>query len=387
MGDDLRESSAAMWSVGATVFVVTIASIVRAPLLPEIGAEFSMTASQLGVLSAVFAAGRLVADLPVGKLTDEVPTRRLLWTASLIVAGGNLLFAGAWTAAVTFVAAFLAGVGSSWTNTTGLAFFSSATHKRGTSVSFYATALLAGQALGPAFGGIVDALSDWRWAFVAAAVLAGVGIATARRAPKTRSRVTQRSADTEEAEVPLGTLAVIYALPAMQFAIGGALLQTLYPIVGSQELGLSAGAIGLALALGGAARVVGALGAGQISDRVGRRWALLPGLALQTVGITIAALDPTVSTWLLAIVLSSLGAVGVTVGATVLGDVSGGGGFGKRLGRFRFAGDLGFVLGPLVAGFVYEASGRATAMLLLAAATAGVAIAAGLRIPETLSRA
>ncbi|MFQ5967598.1 MAG: MFS transporter [Acidimicrobiia bacterium] len=379
-------TAGAMWSVGATVFIITVASFARAPLLPEIGSEFSLGATQLGLLTALFAAGRLVADLPVGRLTDEIPTRRMLGTSSVIVVGASLLFAGAPIAAVIYIAAFLGGVGSSWTNTTGMAFFATATsgRRRGTSLSLFATALLAGQAFGPAFGGAIESLGSWRWSFVAAGLLAGLGLIAVRAAPTSGSegRETNRRSD-EEAAIPRRVAAVLYALPALQFAIGGALIQTLFPIIGDAELGLSVRTIGLGLAVGGVARVLGALAAGRASDELGRRWALISGLAVQAIGITIGALDPTFGTWLTAIGLASLGSVGVSVGATVLGDLTGSGRLGKRLGVFRFAGDAGFVVGPLVAGLLYDALGRAGALLPMAAATAVLMIAAALILPET----
>ena len=55
------------------------------------------------------------------------------------------------------------------------------------------------------------------------------------------------------------------------------------------------------------------------------------------------------------------------------------------VGVFRFAGDLGFTIGPLVAGFVASAFGFRTAFVVTAIPTLG-ALLFVLATPETLRR-
>ena len=52
--------------VGAIVFAVAVASFSRIPLLPDIGADLSLGAGEIGLLTTAFGLGRLAMDLPAG---------------------------------------------------------------------------------------------------------------------------------------------------------------------------------------------------------------------------------------------------------------------------------------------------------------------------------
>jgi MFS family permease len=56
---------------------------------------------------------------------------------------------------------------------------------------------------------------------------------------------------------------------------------------------------------------------------------------------------------------------------------------GTAVGMFRFAGDLGFVLGPVLTGLVADAAGYVPAFLV-AAAPLLLVLALAVRAPETL---
>ncbi len=371
--------------VGVGVFTITVAAHVRAPLLPEMGRDLAMGPAALGAFVAVFALGRIIADIPAGRLTDSRPSRSMLAIAATIVASGSLLAGAAPTSAVAFVAAFGLGVGSAWTNTTGIAAFAEAPRqRRGVAMSGFATALLVGQAVGPAFGGAIAALSSWRVAFGAAAVL-GLAMALLLMRPP-RTTKTMRPMAASDSELPAIRRSVrfaLYLLPAVQFAIGGALLQTLVPIVGDGEFGLGVGVVGAAIGVAGLLRLVGALVSGRISDAYSRRWALLPGLAMQLVGLGCFAAWSSLTGWWLAIILTSLGSSGVNVGATILADLSEGARLGPQLAMFRLTGDVALLAAPLLAGVLYETSGKGLATLPLIVFVAVVTVMAAVLVPDT----
>ena len=166
----------------------------------------------------------------------------------------------------------------------------------------------------------------------------------------------------------------------------GAMPQTLLPLIGADELELRVSTIGLALGLGGLARIASAVVVGAVSDRVSRRAALFPCLVLQLAGVLLLAVDDGAPWWLAAIVLMSLGASAHGVAATVLADRTDRAKLGRSLGKFRFSADLGLVAGPAIAAIVYETSGRTAAVGTVAAVLALITVAAAFLVPETGDR-
>jgi MFS family permease len=373
--------------MGAGLFAITAVAFLRPPLLPDIGRDLGLSALGLGGLGSAFALGRLTADFPAGALTDRSRPGMMMAIAAGIVAAGSLAFGLSPIAIVAFVAAFGLGIGSAWTLTGSMTFFARAPKVgRGMSMSFFAAALLVGQAVGPALGGLLGSVWDWRVAMVFGAVIAAALIPFFMRNPGVAPAGETDEDGEESRPVPRRVLAVIYLLPAVQFSIGAAMIQTLVPIVADDELGLGAATVGLAIGLGGIARLVGAIVSGKVSDGVGRKWALVPGLALQLGGLMLFAMGTGTVAWWLAILGLTLGSVAVNVGTTILADLTEGGGLGKRLGAFRFAGDLAFLVTPLLAGALYEVSGRFLGTLPLLVLTATATLGSLFVIPETLQR-
>ena len=175
---------------------------------------------------------------------------------------------------------------------------------------------------------------------------------------------------------------MLAAVPFAVFFAFSALPQTLLPVIGSSELALSTATIGLALGVGGVARIGGSAVTGVISDRVSRKAALVPSLLVMAVAVLLLVPPPAVATWLLAILLLSVASSGIAVAATIIADLVPAETVGRRLGTFRFTGDFGLLAGPAVTGLLYQHSGRAAAMLATAAVLGASALAAGLLIAE-----
>jgi len=372
--------------IGGGVFLITIAAFFRIPLVPEIGRDFDLSAFGIGALSSAFAFGRVLTDLPAGHATDRIQVGKMLAIAAGLVAAGSALMAAAWTTPLVFVGSFLLGIGSSWTLTTAFAYFATAPRlQRGTAMSLFAAAMLVGQAIGPTMGGWSGELSGWRPTLAGAGIGIGIiavgflGLRSLRIVPSSTERP---SAGQAHLATPL-VLGVIYSLPAIQFSVGAAINMTLVPLVADEALGFGAGVIGLALGVGGLARLVGALITGQLSDRIARRAALVPGLLLQVAGLAVFAFVDGKVGWWTAIMLLAVGSTPVNVGSTMLADLSEQGGLGRRLGRFRFTGDAAFLVAPLITGYLYGHGGRTIATMPLLVATVLVAVAAVLVLPET----
>ena len=373
------------------VLTLTSVAYFRVALLPEFGAELSMSTVQLGLVTTVFAIGRLVADLPGGHFADLVRARSLMMLSAIGVALGSLLLGVSVTRLPLYIGIFLLGVSSATTNATGMTFFSNAagTSHRGTSMAVFSAALLGGQALGPAAAGLLSSASDWRVAmFIGSAVAALlvitlVGVGSSRAGGRRAEEEAIAKTSTVSSRSPLGSLVVLQIVSFAVFLTLGSVPQTLVPIIGATELGLGTAAIGLALGLGGFSRFVGTIVGGRLSDALSRKAALVPGLLVQAAGVALLALRPTVVIWVTAIVTMSLASFAIPVAATILGDISDPTRVGKQLGRFRFVGDIGLISGPLIVTAIFGSVGRVAAFLFVAGALAIAGILSWRLLPET----
>lgn len=387
-----------MLLVGSVVLAISIGAFLRIPLLPSIGDELSMSPAQLGLITTVFGIGRLVTDIPAGRLADRAATLRALGLAGGVLATGSLVLAFAQAPGWTLIAAFALGIASSISNTTGMTYFSTAVpaRLRGSSMAAFSAALLGGQSLGPMVGGSIAGLAGWRIA-VGAAVLIGLAVAVfGMTCQRWRGR-TGVSGSPPRAEIgrtipaaPVGPdttprlqRAMLYSVAFSSFFMMGSMPQTLVPIIGDDEFGLSAAVLGLALGFGGVCRFIGAVAGGRLADRVSRKASLVPGMALGASGVAVFALDLGVAGWALGIMLFSLGSYGVSVAATMLADHAGGNGVGRRLGSYRFVGDIGLIVGPTVSGAIYERAGGDAAVLTVASLLAAVTVLSALFLRET----
>jgi MFS family permease len=232
---------------------------------------------------------------------------------------------------------------------------------------------MSGQMLGPAIGGVLAALTDWR---VAIALAAAIGAAVAvvcgalwRRAGRpvqvgAHADAARRAAMGPQEGPPPARLELL-ALASVPFAtffgIAG-LTQTLIPLVGAGELGLSTSTIGFAIGGATAARFVSAWYAGVGSDRWSRKVVLVPMLVVMLAGALLLALPLGNGTWLASIVALAIGSAGISVAAAALADRVDADRLGHELGLFRLLGDLGLLVGPAVSAFLYqEVDARAAA--------------------------
>lgn len=376
--------------LAVAVMLVSMASQFRGPLLPEIGRDLDMSATQLGLVATMFAVGRLAFDLPIGRLADRIDPLRLLAYAGLATAIGSLVLGAAPSAGWVLASSALLGMASATGNTTGMTALSGAAPagRRGTAMAIYSGSLLGGQSLGPTISGAVAGVRDWRWAMYSGALLGlvvAVGATIWHRRPGHVPLTRAPRHGIGEGGPELTTLQrnVLYSVGFSVFFTMGSMPQTLVPLIGSADYDLPVATIGLALGLGGVSRLVGAAITGQVSDRISRRAALVPGLTLQVAGVALMALGGTAVLWFAAIVLMSVGSTGAGVGATMLGDRTSGERLGHTLGRYRFASDIGLVTGPALAALTYDRVGRVPAVLLVASVLAVCAVTAIIVLPET----
>jgi len=157
----------------------------------------------------------------------------------------------------------------------------------------------------------------------------------------------------------------------------------LFPLFFARH-GLSLSAIGALVALYPLVWGVGQLATGALSDRVGRKWLIAGGLALQAASLAVIAVGEGFAIW-------AIGAIGLGIGTAMayptllaaVGDVANPAWRASAVGVYRLWRDAGFVVGALLSGVVADLFGLVAAILVVAGITAGGAVIVAVRMYET----
>lgn len=375
------------------------------PVLPLYVRSFGVGYDGVGLFIGTFGFMRLFGDLIGGAIIDRRGER---WTA---VMGMSLLaVCSAATGlapnyAVALVAWGLAGIGSA---VSFAALFSyvvklAPSDRVARVLSFFYGAFGIGIIAGGAVGGLVAAalgLASPLFIYSGLLVVA-VAVYIPRYVPaleKTPLEVPPEVADAEPfvTEAPLpskGPVREMFALPGffttlmLNFTylwMVGAIYNTLLSLFARDELGVTTAGIGGLFALAVGVEMVVLFPAGAWADRHGRKAVMVPSLIGLTISLVLMGFASTV--WMFVVTLVLLAITGGFAGvppAAMLSDVVPEDQKGRAIGVFRFFGDLGFFLAPLMAGAASKAYGFKTAFILTAIPSA-LAVLLTMRTRETL---
>jgi DHA1 family multidrug resistance protein-like MFS transporter len=384
------------------VFIVMAGAGLVLPILPLFARSFGVGYGAVGLLVSAYGLARLVFDLIAGPLVDRFGERAAAVGGLLLIGLGSALTGLASGYAVAVVTWAAAGVGSAIALAavyTRLLRVAPAQQTASTLGIFYG-AFNTGFVAGGAVSGLVADRFGLAGPLLAnAAVVAVAAVLWLALVPSGRPArpAGQAAPPAGEAGPPRerrgsnlvrllrtpGLLPVVVTNFAYLWMVA-VVFDTLVPLFASDALGLSTVAIGVLFAVALAAEFVVLYPAGSVADQHGRKPVLVPalaGLALATAAVGWAS-TPLLLGVLLAVLGVMSGAAGVPPGA-MLSDVAPTQASGTAVGVFRFFGDLGFTLGPLLAGWSVPAVGFRWAFALAAVPTV-VALALILRTPETL---
>ncbi|MET4579218.1 MFS transporter [Ottowia thiooxydans] len=372
-----------------------------APVLSVYAGSFGVNEIAIGLVMTIFGVGRLLADIPAGLLAEKQGRKRWLWMGPLIA--GSASIGAALTQDYQWLVAlrFLQGIGSGIYMTVAAIVCAdlSTPATRGRVMALYQAAVLTGAGLGPAIGGISSDLGGiqatfWISALIAFSTVAYVWVrmpetnqANAKAWAQAQGQAKDSVSATRGSVHGMAALmAVVGALPLLMLMIvnfgvffsrsGGQ--WTALPLLGTEQFGLSAGRLGLILALSSLLNLVALPWAGSLGDRFGNGRVILVSSSLTAVALMLVAFSVDVAMFSLGTVL--LGVAGSFVApaiAAFAAQHAPNSQFGPTMGVLRFGGDLGFVCGPLLLGAVMQFfhASYAGALLVNAAIVVGATVA------------
>jgi MFS family permease len=371
-------------------FFVAVGYGLIVPAIPIFARSFGVNKTAIGLVISSFAMARFGSGLISGRLVDRFGERKTLAVGLLMVSLSSLAagLAQNYWKLLSFRAA--GGLGSSMFSVSAGALLmrSVSDDQRAQGQSFYNSGFLLGGIAGPAFGGILSAISLRAPFFVYAVTLLMASFVAyfflneKRLGSKVASvqdpndRISIR--DALKVYPYRVTLVLAFVTNWVLFGLRNSIL----PLFVKENLHSTTTIVGLGFTVSALAQGALLIYAGKISDHKGRRFAILIGtsLLMSALGALILANHP----WLYfaAMILFGLGGAFMgTAPASVVGDLFGGKG-GQVIAIWQMAGDAGMIVGPIVLGYLADLISYRAAFIA-SAIVFSIAIVLGSTLKET----
>jgi MFS family permease len=385
----LRDLPPEVRALVGVAFMVALGFGLVAPALPLFARQFGVGKTAAGAVVSAFAFMRLGMAPFVGRLVNAFGERVMLATGIGVVAVSSALAGLAQTYWQLLVLRGIGGVGSIMFSVSAASLLVRVTpdHQRAQAQGVWAGSFLIGMIAGPAVGTVATfSLRAPFFLYAGTLVVAGtLGLASLRHSELAAAK-SVRTAPLE-LRVALRNRAYLAALAASfagDFALVGA-RSAILPQYVQDSLGLGSGWVYAAFLV--VTLVSGALllPIGRIADSRGRRPVIVVGLLVGAAAFVLLPTVPAVAGLMAATVLLGIaGAADSVAPGAIMGDVVAGRG-GTVVAVFQMSGDLGAVLGPIVAGWVADGAGYGASFAVSAAVCAAPVLAV-LAAPETLRR-
>jgi MFS family permease len=368
-------------------FIIMLGYGIVSPVLPSYAKTFGVGYDAVGLLIAGFSFTRLLADPFCGRVIDRLGERATSVVGAVIVGVSSIAAGLAPTFPLLLVFRSLGGIGSAVFFAALLSYLlrSIPPERTGRVMSVFFGAFNVGFIAGGPMGGVIAktfGLASPLFIYGASCFVAAAVFWRSLHDPG-RHEDEVRAGGWRRLPWKRPFIAVLAANGAYLWFVG-AIYSTLIPLFGPDRVGLSLAGVGLALAIATGTELLSLFPAGKATDRRGRRAVLVPSYAAMAVVALVLgfATVPWVFLVLMAIMGVTTGFGGVPQ-APMLGDVTPEELKGTAVAVFRFCGDLGFVVGPLVAGWAAGSLGFGGAFALTAAPVL-VALALVASIRETM---
>ena len=349
-------------------FLVALGFGIVSPVLPLFARTFGVNTLAAGAVASSFALVR-VASLPMAaKLARRFAERRVIVAGVLIVAVSSAACAAATSYWQFLIARAAGGIGSAMftIGATTLLFSVTPSERLGRASGLFNGGFVLGGMTGPVLGGILTGAS-LRAPFIVYAIGLGVAGVVAWTMLPVHGETTATVA-LEDAEVPLRVavrdrryVAAVLSAFSQGWQSNG-VRSLVVPLLVVETLAKPASWSAWAFGAAAAAQALTLYGSGWITDRVGRRIALVVGSAVTGL-LGLAFIAP--GSYTVLVVVLCLYGVGASLASTSaqasVGDAIGRRG-GPALAGYQMAGDIGQIAGPLAAGALLDAGATAAAV-------------------------
>lgn len=362
-----------IWVLLVANVVIALGYGLIAPALPAFARSFNVSFTAASAVVSAFAVMRLLFAPTTGRLVTVFGERRIYLIGLLIVAVSTFAcaFAHGYWQLLVFRGA--GGIGSTMFSVSAMALLirMSPGDIRGRVSGYFSAGFLVGNISGPLIGSALIGFG-LRMPFVVYAVALLIAAAVVAAALRDHGGRPDPSAPAPSHVIAFRTAlrdSTYRAILASNFAQGWAgqgVRVAVVPLFIIDGLGEGDAMSGVALACFAVGNVAAIMVASRLSDALGRRPVMLPGLTIIAVATAALGFSPNL---MVALLLSAAAGVGSGLFAPthqaaladVLGNRQQG---GSALAAYGMASDCGAVTGPIAIGFIAEHFGFRLAFLL-----------------------
>ena len=371
------------------------------PVLPIYASSLHINLTLIGVIVAAFPLARLFVNIPAGHLGERVGFRALLTAGPLILSGGAILNGianGFW---LLVISRLIVGAGSAVYTTTAMSYLAqiSPEGERGRVMGYLQGSMLLGVSVGPAIGGYLADHVGYRAPFFILSALAGIGaLWTYWRTQSDDHEASGPRAETAPSheEKPQSFRGLIFERNlilanlitfALFFTRGGAYL-TIIPLLGYNAAHLTSSQVGMALTGAAVLNLITIFTSGKQADHFGRKRIIVLGIVFTSLALILFWLTHDFWSYFACAILFGLGTgiIGPAIAAHAA-DSAPAGRYGVAMGVYRTYGDAGYILAPVLMGWLGDFSrGYALPLFFNATVMALTGLLFGLKGRESARR-
>ncbi|HLB11778.1 MAG TPA: MFS transporter [Dehalococcoidia bacterium] len=387
--------------LSSVMVTVLMGMSIMVPVLPLYAQSFGVTSALVGAVIAAFGLARIFMDIPAGHWSERYGRRPFIIAGPAVFTVASLLCGLATDFWLLLLFRFFQGLGSALYTTAAMSVLSdiSTREDRGRIMSIYQGTLLFGTGIGPVVGGLVAQGYGIRAPFYFSAALGLAATLWALwRIPETRPMMHPadllphgRIPAQEGAREGLRTLLLnpnflLVGLIAfsMHFTHTGA-RQTIVPLLGYNQLGLSEAQIGFAVTVISFIDLFVIYFGGLVADRFGRKLAIVPSSVIGAASLVLFALGQDYAFFLFSAVVFGISrGIAGPAPMAFAADIASKGSYGLASGLYRTLADIGLMLGPVALGWIADAADFQSALYFNAGLLVVAALLFGALARETV---
>ncbi|MGA9163885.1 MAG: MFS transporter [Thiobacillus sp.] len=369
---------------GLAIFSSTLS---KTPVLPLFAQSLHASPAEIGWIVMASTLPGILISYPAGVLSDYLGRQRVLLASLVVFASAPflyLLITSAWQLmAVRFYHGFATAI---FGTVASAAIAERYTADRAARLSTYSSVTIVGRSIAPFLGGVLISLASFDAVYIACAIsgvlalAAGLLLRDHQPRSKTKLEMPHFWASLTTVLRDHGIM-LVSLVEAAQYLVFGAIEAFLALFAAS--LGIPAWQIGAILGVQLVSIVFTKPLMGRVSDRVGRKQVIIPGLLVGAASVALLPVAPSFIGLSLLSLVFGIGFATVTSSTSALvADLTRDGRFGSSMGVLRTVMDVGQSIGPVLTGFMVGVAGYGSAFTLLAAILLLAALLLGLLFKE-----